>query len=965
MRIRSLASVFSASLLLVICSRYALGAPDYASCQASCDNDQNCQLTTPDPTCLVIPCDWECTYCGSCCNISSLCKTASDCPANKPECWGIGAAGGGCYCGCASGSLNGPPWNECGNCNSGTIQCDGSCKGQKGNDGDSCSNNTNCCSGVCCAGTGTCGPCTTTTTNSPTTTTTAPGGPVCGNGICETGENCTNCAADCPCPPTTTTLPGAPPPGCICGTGTPEPPTWDAACQIFPSPLVGCCNGCGCAPGSCSPPPPPPTSYPPYGYHDSVPSLCSLTGGWACDPDDYSQALTVELTFGGDITSGAIAVGTIANGNRPDLPPAGMCGGNPNHGFTLLATSFPPSMFDGVVHPVYAYALDIGPPRIPPFAQLTATPRYIQCTAVPTGLNQQCNIPGANQVTLSWAPTPGAVAYYLAAHDTTLPSFTCPAVPGDLCTTVGANSFVWTIPNIGDDYSWWVYSCTDAACTNMSTTFALSNFDCAPPNPPLGISASCNAPVNGQATVTWIPVTGAVSYKLTADDSSVPGGPCPPGAGEACTGPISGTSYTFPFNNFDNYNVTVAACSDAAAKNCSVPANASFDCQPCASEFTFTQSDQTKIDTYCKATGGTTCPIGLYNNLTCEGVNDGSGNGVMSPYQTGTAPSITCQSPSCMTCGCVTIPPPGSLSLTCNSPVSGQMTMAWTAPSGSYAGYQLQVDNAANAASPCGGPYYLGDSCAQFTNIVSSQIAFIPNQPYNVSVYACGAGPTCLDPSTPLTKQITCSLPTPCGSDICGTVYKGETTTSSSADELSGIVVQLRDSRGVLLKSLKTHNDGSYRFLSPPAGNYIVQVAVDRKQVAIPAQFNLSVGGQAIFRISGVTSKVNVTGVQGTFALLAPAASFPGGYTGANPPNTNLAAGGVRTYSAVIGSNGTATIPVARGAYFLTCWKPNSGGGSKMSYVRKPATGGVGVGGTTPTVLEPQAPTPTTVACPQ
>ncbi len=93
----------------------------------------------------------------------------------------------------------------------------------------------------------------------------------------------------------------------------------------------------------------------PIGNHDS--SSCSVITGWACDKNNYSEALTVEFYADNPKDAGGIFLGnTIANIPRESVV-AQMCGGRRAHGFSFTT---PASLANGRPHKIYAYANNIG-----------------------------------------------------------------------------------------------------------------------------------------------------------------------------------------------------------------------------------------------------------------------------------------------------------------------------------------------------------------------------------------------------------------------------------------------------------------------------------------------------------------------------------------------------------------------------------------------------------------------------
>ncbi len=108
---------------------------------------------------------------------------------------------------------------------------------------------------------------------------------------------------------------------------------------------------------SVSVPPPPPPDSAPYGTFDSA--SCTQLNGWACDADNYSQALQVDFFSDGGNFLGS----TQANVVREPAVGAACGGGTSAHGFNgyLLDPTNPrhAPLFDGAPHTIVAYAIGI------------------------------------------------------------------------------------------------------------------------------------------------------------------------------------------------------------------------------------------------------------------------------------------------------------------------------------------------------------------------------------------------------------------------------------------------------------------------------------------------------------------------------------------------------------------------------------------------------------------------------
>ncbi len=118
---------------------------------------------------------------------------------------------------------------------------------------------------------------------------------------------------------------------------------------------------------------PTPSNINPTGYHDSAD--CSVSTGWTCDQNDYSQSLSVHFYADGPAGGGGVYVGqTLANLQR-ETAVGNLCGGNPNHGFSF---TIPDSLKDGKTHLLYGHSINIGPSGSNPL--LSGTPKTITCS---------------------------------------------------------------------------------------------------------------------------------------------------------------------------------------------------------------------------------------------------------------------------------------------------------------------------------------------------------------------------------------------------------------------------------------------------------------------------------------------------------------------------------------------------------------------------------------------------------
>lgn len=141
--------------------------------------------------------------------------------------------------------------------------------------------------------------------------------------------------------------------------------------------------------------PPTPTNTPtpapkpklPKGYHDTL--SCTVSTGWACDPDNYSQAIDVHFYKDKPADNGGTFIGKVTASLPRESAVGGQCGGNSSHGFSF---TIPEGLKDGQRHKVYAYGINIGPSGENPL--LSQSPKIITCgtTGDPSPTAQTKNI---------------------------------------------------------------------------------------------------------------------------------------------------------------------------------------------------------------------------------------------------------------------------------------------------------------------------------------------------------------------------------------------------------------------------------------------------------------------------------------------------------------------------------------------------------------------------------------------
>lgn len=138
----------------------------------------------------------------------------------------------------------------------------------------------------------------------------------------------------------------------------------------------GTCNGsetCGTCAADCGAcPTPPPVEYDPVGNHDAA--TCNTISGWACDQNNYSQALTIHFYMNAPYDSGGTFIGSTTANIAREAAVGAQCGGNVSHGFSFAT---PINVKDGFAHAIYAYAIDI--PSGIPGPLLSSSPHSVTC----------------------------------------------------------------------------------------------------------------------------------------------------------------------------------------------------------------------------------------------------------------------------------------------------------------------------------------------------------------------------------------------------------------------------------------------------------------------------------------------------------------------------------------------------------------------------------------------------------
>jgi hypothetical protein len=206
-------------------------------------------------------------------------------------------------------------------------------------------------------------------------------------------------------------------------------------------------------------------------------------------------------------------------------------------------------------------------------------------------------------------------------------------------------------------------------------------------------------------------------------------------------------------------------------------------------------------------------------------------------------------------------------------------------------------------------------------------------------------------------------LPPACaGNVICGHTYIGETySPPTPGTPLNGIVVQLRDTNGNVIQT-QPSSGGSYSFTVPatppltPPTIYNVSVAVPRGAVASPMGYQATIGSPVHldFGVRNIPVPFQVQDVPGTFVLITPTS-----YNSNTPPTVNMnSTSPSQAWTKTIGQEGSVTMQVPRGSYYITCWKQAicSGKTTYRQTSSAPIYGGAN--------LSPDAPPISQVSCP-
>lgn len=258
----------------------------------------------------------------------------------------------------------------------------------------------------------------------------------------------------------------------------------------------------------------PVTWYNPKGNHDAT--SCTVTTGWTCDPDNYSQGIDVHLYKDGPAGTGTFMGATTANGAR-EAAVGAQCGGNSNHGFTF---NMPVSIYDGAAHPIYTYAINIGNGNANPL--LTSSPISVTCPRSITNIHVY-NDNNGNGV--EDAGETGSSAKTVTVSGNGAGSYTTD-VSGNIQLTnllPGSSTATITLP------SGWTTTTANPATASYPPSPAQLNFGIKPPAPTCsgGLTANPTSVNPGQTSLlTAVGCTSPTGQTLNYtyyDDSTIAG----------------------------------------------------------------------------------------------------------------------------------------------------------------------------------------------------------------------------------------------------------------------------------------------------------------------------------------------------------------------------------------------------------------------------------------------------------
>ena len=267
------------------------------------------------------------------------------------------------------------------------------------------------------------------------------------------------------------------------------------------------------------------------------------------------------------------------------------------------------------------------------------------------------------------------------------------------------------------------------------------------------------------------------------------------------------------------------------------------------------------------------------------------------------------------------------------------------------AGCAASIVGVSNAGGSCSPPTVAGSVATINCNAPTPGLAFTNACVPNICGSYCGA----LNPvnTTDVIAAPACSAYGPTVR-ICGTVLAAE----DNATPLSGIPIELRDAKGVVLKTKKTVA-GVFTFSTADVTgtSYVVAAIPGRNQSATPVHKSLpslgAVGALVPFKLRGVPAVITIPAPPSSLVVMKAGSA----YMGSTPPGSDSP----NVYTKTADASGNVVMEVPGGTvYHLRCWIPQVLNGN-VTYQRTAdqTITGAGSGG----IINPDAAITLTSAC--